>query len=55
MAVPVSQMYTVTKYVLTQKLRGVKRYPLVLICFVATSRARGAARFNIRIMSWISG
>ncbi len=25
MAVPVSQMYTVTKYVLTQKLRGVKR------------------------------
>ena len=31
MAVPVSQMYTVTKYVLTQKLRGVKRYPLVLM------------------------
>src|SRR5512134_3932908 len=31
MAVPVSQMYTVTKYVLTRKLRGVKRYPLVLM------------------------
>ena len=31
MAVPVSQMYTVSKYVLTQKLRGVKRYPLVLM------------------------
>src|SRR5512134_252113 len=31
MAVPVSQMYTVTKYVLKQKLRGVKRYPLVLM------------------------
>ena len=31
MAVPVSQMYTVTKYVFTQKLRGVKRYPLVLM------------------------
>ena len=31
MAVPISQMATVTKYVLTQKLRGVKRYPLVLM------------------------
>lgn len=31
MAVPVSQMYTVAKYVLTQKFRGVKRYPLVLM------------------------
>ena len=31
MAVPVSQMYTVASYVLTQKLRGVKRYPLVLM------------------------
>ncbi len=31
MAVPVSQMYTVAKYVLTQKVRGVKRYPLVLM------------------------
>src|SRR5579885_723785 len=31
MAVPLSQMFTVTKYVLTQKLRGVKRYPLVLM------------------------
>ncbi len=31
MAVPLSQMYTVTKYVLTQKMRGVKRYPLVLM------------------------
>ena len=45
MAVPVSQMYTVTKYVLTQKLRGVKRYPLVLMleplfrcCLLYTSR-----------------
>jgi hypothetical protein len=31
MAVPLSQMATVTKYVLTQKLKGVKRYPLVLM------------------------
>jgi hopanoid biosynthesis associated radical SAM protein HpnH len=31
MAVPISQMYTVSKYVLTQKLKGVKRYPLVLM------------------------
>ena len=31
MAVPLSQMATVTKYVLTQKLNGVKRYPLVLM------------------------
>lgn len=31
MAVPVSQMYTVAKYVLTQRARGVKRYPLVLM------------------------
>jgi hopanoid biosynthesis associated radical SAM protein HpnH len=31
MAVPVSQMYTVSKYVLTQKFKGIKRYPLVLM------------------------
>jgi len=31
MAVPISQMYTVAKYVLTQRLMGVKRYPLVLM------------------------
>ena len=31
MAVPLSQMYTVTKYVLTQKVKRVKRYPLVLM------------------------
>jgi hopanoid biosynthesis associated radical SAM protein HpnH len=31
MAVPVSQMYTVAKYVLTQKITGVKQYPLVLM------------------------
>src|ERR687891_1496863 len=31
MAVPVSQMYTVTKYVLSQKLRGIRQYPLVLM------------------------
>jgi hopanoid biosynthesis associated radical SAM protein HpnH len=31
MAVPLSQMFTVAKYVLTQKLKGVKRYPLVLM------------------------
>ena len=31
MAVPVSQMYTVASYVLTQKMRGVKRFPLVLM------------------------
>ncbi len=31
MAVPVSQMMTVISYVLSQKLKGVKRYPLVLM------------------------
>jgi len=31
MSVPVSQMYTVASYVLQQKLRGRKRYPLVLM------------------------
>ena len=31
MAVPVSQMYRVASYVLTQKFKGVKRYPLVLM------------------------
>ena len=31
MAVPISQMWTVASYVLRQKLRGVKRYPLVLM------------------------
>src|SRR6187549_2327699 len=31
MAVPISQMYTVARYVLSQKLRGVERYPLVLM------------------------
>ncbi|MFN5495477.1 MAG: adenosyl-hopene transferase HpnH [bacterium] len=31
MGVPISQMWTVAKYVLGQKLRGRKRYPLVLM------------------------
>ncbi len=31
MAVPLSQMFAVAKYVLTQKVKGVKRYPLVLM------------------------
>jgi len=31
MGVPVSQMFTVARYVLTQKLRGNRRYPLVLM------------------------
>src|SRR6187397_3561812 len=31
MPVPLSQMWTVATYVLRQKLRGVKRYPLVLM------------------------
>lgn len=31
MAVPISQMFTVASYVLTQQLKGVKRYPLVLM------------------------
>ena len=31
MSVPVSQMVTVATYVLGQKLRGRKRYPLVLM------------------------
>jgi len=31
MAVPISQMWTVASYILSQKLRGNKRYPLVLM------------------------
>lgn len=31
MGVPLSQMWTVAKYVITQRLRGNKRYPLVLM------------------------
>ena len=31
MAVPVSQMWTVASYVLRKKLKGEKRYPLVLM------------------------
>ena len=31
MAVPISQMWTVATYVLKQKLKGRKRYPLVLM------------------------
>ena len=31
MAVPVSQMWTVSSYVLSQRMRGVSRYPLVLM------------------------
>ena len=31
MSVPLSQMWTVARYVVTQKLRGTKRYPLVLM------------------------
>lgn len=31
MAVPLSQMYTVAKYVLAQRVKGVERYPLVLM------------------------
>ena len=31
MPVPLSQMWTVAAYVLGQKLRGRKRYPLVLM------------------------
>ncbi|MBI2544339.1 MAG: adenosyl-hopene transferase HpnH, partial [Candidatus Rokubacteria bacterium] len=31
MAVPLSQMWTVATYVLKQRLRGLKRYPLVLM------------------------
>ena len=31
MGVPVSQMWTVASYVLGQRLRGVRRYPLVLM------------------------
>ena len=31
MAVPISQMYTVSQYALSQHFRGVKRYPLVLM------------------------
>ena len=31
MPVPLSQMWTVASYVLGKKLRGVERYPLVLM------------------------
>ena len=31
MAVPISQMWTVASYVLSQKIKGNKRYPLVLM------------------------
>ena len=31
MGVPLSQMWTVATYVLSKKLRGDKRYPLVLM------------------------
>src|SRR5580700_2071267 len=31
MAIPLLQMYKVARYIATQKLRGVKRYPLVLM------------------------
>src|SRR5436305_13989286 len=31
MSVPISQMWTVASYVLAQRLRGRKRYPLVLM------------------------
>ncbi len=31
MAVPLSQMFTVTRYVISQKIKRVKRYPLVLM------------------------
>ncbi len=31
MGVPLSQMWTVAKYVLTQRIKGVERYPLVLM------------------------
>jgi len=31
LAVPILQMFTVAKYVLTQKLKGVERYPLVMM------------------------
>jgi hopanoid biosynthesis associated radical SAM protein HpnH len=31
MGVPISQMWTVARYVLTQKIKGKKRYPLVLM------------------------
>ena len=58
MAVPLSQMATVTKYVLTQKLNRVKRYPLVLMLeplFRAIWPVPAVERFNTRIMCWISG
>ena len=51
MAVPVSQAWTVATYVMKQKLKGRKRYPLVLmlepLCSAATWRAPAAARSSI--------
>ena len=58
MAVPLSQMATVTKYVLAQKLKGVKRYPLVLMLeplFRCNLACAGCGKFNTLIMCWING
>src|ERR1700692_3183743 len=43
MAVPVSQMWTVTSYVLRQKLAGRKQYPLGLILGPLVRRKPGRA------------
>ncbi len=51
MAVPVSQAWTVASYVLKQKLKGRKRYPLVLMLeplFRCNLHARAAERFSTR-------
>jgi len=55
MSVPVSQMWTVASYVIRQKARWAKQYPLVLMLGAAVSAATWlapvAARFSIRRMS----
>ena len=59
MAVPLSQMLTVTSYVFSQKLKGVKRYPLVLMLEPLFRCESGPVpvveRSNIPNTSWTGG
>jgi len=57
MAVPVSQMFTVATYVLTQKLKGssgTRSCSCWSPCFGAISRAPAAGKSSIPITSWTS-
>ena len=57
MTIPLVQTYRIARYILEQKLKGNKRYPLVLMlsrCSSATSRAPVAARSTIRTKFYVS-